>query len=32
MVEDCLRHYRVLLKKLEQAHDRDADGGMRDER
>ncbi len=31
MVEDCLRHYRVLLKKLEQAHDRDAEGGTSDE-
>jgi hypothetical protein len=24
MIEECLRHYRVLLRKLEEAHDRDA--------
>jgi hypothetical protein len=23
MIEECLRHYRVLLRKLEEAHDRD---------
>jgi hypothetical protein len=24
LIEECLRHYRVLLRKLEEAHDRDA--------